>query len=146
MNKKVIAGIIIVIVVVAAVLIFAHGSKSPSYSTNTPSNSSNNSSAALSSTSMNPSFTINANDDSADHETVSVMKGANVSLTFAVDTNGVYHGGLEFKSTDPEIDSGGITPGSSKTVTFTADHSFSFQPYWFQSGVKKNYLITVNVK
>ncbi len=143
MNKKVIAGIVVAIVIVGAVVIVGRNPKSsPSSSSST---SSSNSSGTLSSASMTPSFTINANDSSADHETISVMKGANVSLTFAVDTNGVYHGGLEFKSTDPQIDSGGIAPGSSKTVTFTADHSFTFQPYWFQSGVKKDYLVTVTV-
>jgi len=41
--------------------------------------------------------------------------------------------------------SGGIAPGNSKAVTFIADHSFTFQPYWFQSGVKKDYLVTVTV-
>jgi hypothetical protein len=94
---------------------------------------------------MNPSFTIHANDDSADHETISVMKGAKVSLTFSVDESGVYHGGLEFKSTDPQIDSGAIAPGESKAVTFTADKPFSFQPYWYASQVKKDYLVNVKV-
>ncbi|SRR6266568_2609722 len=144
MNKKIIAIVVVVaIVAVVAAVIIGRNPKSPSSSSS--SSTSGGSSGTLSSTNMTPSFTINANDSSADHETISVTKGANVSLTFMVDTNGVYHGGLEFKSTSPQIDSGGIAPGSSKTVTFTADHSFTFQPYWYQSGVKKDYLITIAV-
>jgi len=88
---------------------------------------------------------INANDSSADHEAVSVKKGANVSIMFMVETSGTYHGGLEFISTDPAIDSGPIATGESKAVTFTATKSFTFQPYWYASQVKKDYLITVNV-
>jgi hypothetical protein len=155
MNKKVIAGIVL-LVVIATVAFVMFGGKKDSKSnstntstTNTTSTQSNNTPAAatdLTSDSMTPSFTITANDDSADHETVTVKKGAKVNLTFAVEKSGVYHGGLQFKSDDPQIDSGPIAPGDSKTVTFTADKSFSFTPYWYASGVKKNYMINVTVQ
>ena len=148
MNKKIIIAIVIVVIVAAAaVLIFGRKKNTSNTSTTSSSSASNTSSSggALSSTSMTPNFMINANDDGADHETVTVKKGATVTIMFMVDTSGVYHGGLQLKSTDPQIDSGPIAPGSSKSVTFTADHSFTFQPYWYASGVKKNYLITVTV-
>lgn len=91
-------------------------------------------------------FTIHAEDNEADKEVITVSKGSKVNLTFAVDDSGVYHGGLQFKSTDPAIDSGPIDPGKAKTVSFTADHSFSFTPYWYASQVKKDYQIQVQVQ
>lgn len=151
MNKKIVIGVCVVVVLaVGGVLVLAgRQPRATTGNTNTSgsaNDSSANTSGTLSSTSMAPSFTIHANDDSADHEAISVKKGAQVSLTFSVDSAGVYHGGLQFKSDSPAIDSGAIAPGDSKTVTFTAGSSFSFQPYWYASGVKKNYLITVNVE
>lgn len=146
MNKKILGIIVIIVVLVggAGIYLAKHTKKDTN---NTPSNSGNTpSTGTLSSDSMTPSFTITATDDSADHEAISVKKGAKVNLTFKVSTSGVYHGGLQFKSTDPAIDSGPIAPGNSKTVTFTADKSFSFQPYWYASQVKKDYLITVTVQ
>lgn len=149
MNKKAIITVVLVIVVVGGGVVLAtHKSDdktSTSNSQSTSSTSSSNATGALTSTSMSPAFTIKANDDGADHENISVMKGAKVSLTFTVDQQGVYHGGLEFKSIDPSIDSGAIAPGDSKTITFTADKSFSFQPYWYASQVKKDYLINIKV-
>ncbi len=150
MNKKAgIAALVVVVIVGAGVVLATHKStdkSSDSSSSTSQNNSSSSNGTMLTSDSMSPSFTINANDNSADHETISVVKGADVSLTFAVDKSGVYHGGLEFKSTDPQIDSGAIAPGASKTVHFTASKSFSFQPYWYASQVKKDYLVTVTVK
>jgi hypothetical protein len=58
----------------------------------------------------------------------------------------VYHGGLEFKGDTTSIDSGSIAPGASKTITFVADQSFNFIPYWYQSQVKKDYMIAVKVQ
>jgi uncharacterized protein YxeA len=89
-------------------------------------------------------FTINANDESADIMTLNVKKGAKINVTFKVDTNDVYHGGLEFKS--DVVSSKPLKPGESDTVTFTADKSFDFTPYWYQSQVKKDYLISVKVQ
>jgi len=78
-------------------------------------------------------------------DTVNVNQGDKVVITFNVKSQGVYHGGLEFKSADPVIESDPIQPGSSGNVTFTATKSFKFTPYWYQSGVKKDYQISVNV-
>jgi uncharacterized protein YxeA len=90
------------------------------------------------------SFTVNANDETADVKTLNVKKGDNISVTFKVDTDSVYHGGLEFKS--DVVSSKPIKPGGSDTVTFTADKSFDFTPYWYQSDIKKDYLISVKVQ
>ncbi|HKR82412.1 MAG TPA: hypothetical protein VJR27_05460 [Candidatus Saccharimonadales bacterium] len=151
MNKKVLAGVVVVLLVAAVAFVMFKGSKNndKSATTNTGGSSnsaaSTNASGSLTSDSMTPSFTLTANDSSADHEAITVKKGAQVSLTFVVEKSGVYHGGLQFKSTDPALDSGPIAPGDSKTITFSADKTFSFTPYWYASGVKKDYVITVNV-
>jgi len=90
--------------------------------------------------------TVNANDDSASPETISASNGQTVNITFNVEEQGTYHGGLEFKSTDPAIDSGPIAMGSSKVVSFTANKSFKFTPFWYASSVQKDYFVTVNVQ
>jgi len=116
------------------------GTKTPaaaSDTTNTP--ASNSSSTAQTAT----SFTVNANDETADQKSLSVKKGDQITVTFKVDTNEVYHGGLEFRS--DVVSSKPIKPGGSDTVTFTADKSFDFTPYWYQSNIQKSYLIHVNV-
>lgn len=154
MNKKVIAGVVLIIVIATVAFVMFGGKKdnktnnTNTSNTNSTNGQSNNNTAAtdLKSDSMTPSFTITANDDSADHEAITVKKDAKVTLTFTVEKSGVYHGGLQFKSDDPQIDSGPIAPGDSKAVTFTADKSFSFTPYWYASGVKKNYMIDVTVQ
>jgi hypothetical protein len=105
-----------------------------------PASSDNQASTATTGT----DFTINANDDTADLKTLNVKKGDTIKVTFKVDTNNVYHGGLEFKS--DVVSSKPIQPGDSDTVTFTADKSFDFTPYWYQSSVKKDYLISVKVQ
>jgi hypothetical protein len=150
MTKGIIIGIIVIVVLGGGGYLIFH--KSPASKPTTPTNSSSsntsstsNSSTTATSTSQTPSFTINADDAGADKETLDVSQGAKVSITFNVDEQGTYHGGLEFISTDPAIDSGPIATGASKTVTFTATKSFSFQPYWYASQVKKDYLINVNV-
>lgn len=89
-------------------------------------------------------FTINANDETADVKTLNVKKGDTITVTFKVDTNNVYHGGLQFQS--DVVSSKPIKPGDSDTVTFTADKSFDFTPYWYQSQVKKDYVISVKVQ
>jgi archaellum component FlaF (FlaF/FlaG flagellin family) len=134
-----------IIIAVIAVVLIAGGVYIAMYSHHSSSNKTQ-SSSTLTSDSMNPKLTITATDDNADHTTLAVKRGANVTLTFTVSQEGVYHGGLQFKSTDPAIDSGPIAPGKSKTITFTADKSFTFQPYWYASGVKKDYLITIKVQ
>lgn len=147
--KKIVVVAGVVIVVAAGFIVFGthHKTtdKSGTGSSSSSKSSSSSSSSALTSTSMTPSFMINANDSGADHETINVKEGATVSIMFMVETSGTYHGGLEFVSTDPEISSGPIAAGASKTITFTATKSFSFQPYWYESQVKKDYLITIKV-
>lgn len=147
------AGIIAVVVVAVlgvGGLALTHKSKPSSNSTNnSSSNSSSDSSNSSSDNSSSSSaktgtdFTINANDDSADVETLNVKKGDAITVTFKVDTNEVYHGGLEFKS--DTVSSKPIKPGDSDTVHFTADKSFDFTPFWYQSSIQKDYLIHVNV-
>jgi hypothetical protein len=89
---------------------------------------------------------VQANDTSATPDTITATKGQAVNITFAVSSNGTYHGGLDFKSTDPALDSGAIPTGISKRVSFIADKSFKFTPYWYQSNVQKDYFVTVNVR
>jgi hypothetical protein len=89
------------------------------------------------------SVTVSANDSTATPLSISVTKGATVSLTFKVQATGTYHGGLEFVGGG--VDTGAISPGSSKTISFKASNSFSFTPYWPANSVKKDYLISVNI-
>jgi hypothetical protein len=133
--KAVVAVIVIAILVIGGFVIFNKKSSPATKPVST----------TLSSTASSASFTIKANDAGADHETIAVGKGTKVNLKFDVDEKGVYHGGLDFKSTDPAVDSGPIDTGESKSVSFTADKSFSFTPYWYRSGVKKDYVIAVQV-
>ncbi len=87
--------------------------------------------------------TITSNDSSASQTSIGVSKGAVVTITFKVSADGTYHGGLQFKSSSPNLSTGVIAPGGSATLKFTADHSFSFQPYW-ADGTPKNYNIAIN--
>jgi archaellum component FlaF (FlaF/FlaG flagellin family) len=135
-----------IIIAVSAIVIIGVAAYIAMYSHKATPQNNAPTSHALTSDSMNPEVTVTATDDNADHTTISIKKGASVKLTFKVSQDGVYHGGLQFKSTDPAIDSGPIAPGKTKTITFTANKSFSFQPYWYASGVKKDYLITINVQ
>ena len=89
------------------------------------------------------SFTITADDNGADKESISVAKGTTVSLTFKVKDNTVYHGGLDFRSNS--VSTGTIAPGQSKTIQFTAGQSFKFIPYWPSSNIQKGYTISINV-
>ena len=153
-NQIVLAVVVIVLIGGGVVLAMRHTSDktaskaSSSSSKGQSSTSSSNTSVSTSTTnsSSTTSISISANDTSASQTAISVSKGTHVNLTFKVDSDGVYHGGLEFKSTDPSIDTGGIKPGDSKMVSFVADKSFDFTPYWYQSGVKKDYLISITVQ
>ncbi len=88
--------------------------------------------------------TVKANDNGSTPETISVAKGQKVNMTFSVMEDDTYHGGLEFTSSDPQFDSGAIAPGKMKTISFTANKSFSIQPWWPQKQIKKAYVISVN--
>lgn len=66
---------------------------------------------------------------------VRAPRGARVELTFQVAEEEVYYGGLSIRSS--VFNTGPIAKGASKTVSFTADQSFTFSSYWPTSGVKK---------
>ena len=89
-------------------------------------------------------FTIHADDAAADVTTVNVSKGDTVNITFDVSANTTYHGGLDFRSS--VLNTGTITPGASKMISFTADASFVFTPYWPSTNIAKPYTISVVVQ
>ncbi len=101
-------------------------------------------SAPVSSMPAHKIFTVTANDNSATLTSISVNKGDAVSIKFSVDANDTYHGGLDFRSAN--FNTGTITPGSSKTIDFTATDSFVFTPYWPASNIQKPYTVKVNVQ
>ena len=157
MKKTIIIPVILIVIagIVIGIVLTRHNKKlestttqSSSSQTSSTENSGSSQTPATgdsgSSASTTPSFTINANDDTADVKTGAVKKGDKVTIVFKVDKNEVYHGGLEFKS--DVVNSKPIQPGSSDTVVFTAEKSFQFQPYWYQSDVAKDYQISVNVQ
>ncbi|MBI4049245.1 MAG: hypothetical protein HY395_00285 [Candidatus Doudnabacteria bacterium] len=88
-------------------------------------------------------FSVSADDYSVSPGTITVKKGSKVNLTFNVKTQGVYYGGLEFRS--DVVNTGAIAPGGSKTVTFTAQESFTFAAFWPASNVDKGYRLLINV-
>ena len=154
MKTGIIAVVIVAILGVGGFALTRHTSKSPTSDTSSNTNQPAKSSAAANSDTSSGSgsstpatgtdFTINANDESADVEKVNVKKGDTIHITFNVNEDGTYHGGLEFKS--DVVSSQPIKPGASDTVSFTADKSFNFTPFWYQSNVQKGYLIAVNVQ
>lgn len=90
------------------------------------------------------SFSVNGNDESADLTSITVAKGTPVTITFGADAQGTYHGGLDFRSS--VVNTGPIAPGSTKTVTFTAESSFNFTPYWPSTNIAKPYVIKIIVQ
>ncbi len=90
------------------------------------------------------SFTVNGNDETADRKTITVPAGTEVTITFGADAGSTYHGGLDFRSS--VVNTGTIAPGATKSVTFTADHSFSFTPYWPATNIAKPYTIDIVVE
>lgn len=88
-------------------------------------------------------FSISADDSGATPSEITVAKGTTVEITFKVASANVYYGGLDFRSS--VVNSGTINSGGSKTISFAANKSFSFTPYWPASGVAKPYAIKVTV-
>lgn len=88
-------------------------------------------------------FTVNGNDATADLKTIAVAAGTPVTITFGADAGTTYHGGLDFRSS--VLNTGTITPGTTKTVSFTATKSFSFTPYWPATNIAKPYTIDIVV-
>lgn len=144
MKKLVIAIIVIAIIGGGAFAIAKNNDNSKKTDSSTSKTSESAAKQSASSASTGTDFTVNANDESADVETLNVKKGDKISVTFKVDTNNVYYGGLEFKS--DVVSTKPLKPGESETVTFTADKSFDFTPYWYQSNVQKHYVIAVKVQ
>jgi hypothetical protein len=89
-------------------------------------------------------ISTSANEESASPSSFLVPKGAKVNLTFNVKTEGVYYGGIDFRSL--VVNSGTILAGQFKTVTFTANSSFTFNGFWPSSGVQKNVTVKINVE
>ncbi len=89
-------------------------------------------------------FSITADDSGASLQEITVPKGTIVEITFSIATSNVYYGGLDFRSS--VVNSGTILTGQSKTISFTANQSFLFTPYWPASNVAKNYLIKVTAQ
>jgi len=74
-------------------------------------------------------FTVMADDFSLNPGTITVSRGDKVKITFNVDKDKVYYGGLDFKG-EPYFSTGKVAPGDSITVEFTADNSFDYKSYW----------------
>lgn len=89
-------------------------------------------------------FSVTADDSVATPSTITVNRSDKVNLTLSVSTSNVYYGGLDFRSS--VVNSGTILPGASKTVSFTADSSFTINCFWPSSGVEKTSHIDVVVK
>ncbi len=147
--KKAIIIVVIAVVVVGGGTVAALTLNRPA-NTTTPSatapDRSSNTGATPTTNGTTQSITVTANDESASPDKINVTSGDTINLTFAVSSAGTYHGGLDFKSDDPALDSGSIAEGDSKTITFTANKSFNFTPFWYQSNVQKGYFVTVNVQ
>ncbi|MEO8066033.1 MAG: hypothetical protein ABI643_04295 [Candidatus Doudnabacteria bacterium] len=89
-------------------------------------------------------FSISADDSAATPGEITVAKGTIVEITFNVSASDVYYGGLDFRSA--VVNSGTVNAGGSKTISFTADQSFAFTPYWPAQNIAKNYTIKVTVQ
>lgn len=66
---------------------------------------------------------------------LTVSKGSKVSLTFVVRKEGVYYGGLDFRSSKFKTET--VKPGGSTSVEFTADESFRITSYWPLTDTRK---------
>jgi plastocyanin len=155
MNKAIIAVVAVVVIAGGAFLLMKQsGNKDANSSSSQTSSSSSAQKSDVTAKTAPPADTsvasapvdIIANDTSASPDAITVKKGDTITINFKVSSAGTYHGGLEFKSTDPAVDSGPIAQGSTGKVTFTATKSFKFTPYWYQSSVQKDYFVTVNVQ
>lgn len=162
--SKILVPILIIVAIIAGIIVFnkkpaqtnpamSNGNSSSMETTNPEANSVN-SSVKVTTTSTDAGinvsipqtkkFTVNASDENADLKMINVNKGDVVELTFNADKATTYHGGLDFRSSVKNT--GTVMPGQSKTITFIADSSFSFTPYWPESNIKKPYTIDIVVK
>ena len=74
-------------------------------------------------------FTIEADDKGLYPNSITVKKGDKVKIIFQVRSEGVYFGGLDFKST-LWGSTGKVLAGGSAVVEFTADQAAEFKSYW----------------
>jgi len=81
------------------------------------------------------SFDITATSSSFSPATVNVDSGDVVTLNFSVPTIDDYCCGLEVRSS--KFSTVAVAKGSSNSVSFTADTSFTFSSYWPASSVHK---------
>ena len=86
------------------------------------------------------SFSILADDngfyiDGSEVSEISVEQNGEVTITFEVDPDETYYGGLDFRSN--KFDSPDVPPGETWSVTFIADNEFTITSYWPSSNVKK---------
>lgn len=95
-------------------------------------------------TPVTQNFTVVADEAVATPSSITAIKGATVNLTIQVKTEGVYYGGIDYRSS--VVNSGTIYAGQSKTVTFTANQSFTLIPFWPSSGVEKQSKINIVVQ
>lgn len=72
--------------------------------------------------------TVRVNDEKSDLGTIEANKGDTVRLTFIADPRNNYHNGLEFRS--DVMDPVRVLNGQSMMISFVADESFTFTPYW----------------
>lgn len=66
---------------------------------------------------------------------LAVAKGAKVNLTFVARKEGVYYGGLDFRSS--KFKTATVKPGESTSVEFVADESFKITSYWPLTDTRK---------
>lgn len=74
---------------------------------------------------------------------LTVSKGAKVSLTFVVRKEGVYYGGLDFRSSKFKTET--VKPGETTSTEFTADETFKITSYWPLTDTPKA-VLTIEVK
>ncbi|MBI5554038.1 MAG: hypothetical protein HY917_04855 [Candidatus Diapherotrites archaeon] len=80
-------------------------------------------------------FTVIADEQHFDPATITVSKGDTVRITFSFNDEDIYHGGLDIKS--PYFTVSYRKDGSTKTVEFVAEKSFTYTGYWPATGVRK---------
>ncbi|HYE22613.1 MAG TPA: hypothetical protein VD998_03420 [Verrucomicrobiae bacterium] len=90
------------------------------------------------------SVIVFVDDYTASPSAINVTKGNKINLIVNVKEDNVYYGGVELRSSVGNT--GPIAPGGTKTVTFIAEQTVVFTPYWPASGVKKDYTLTINVQ
>lgn len=89
-------------------------------------------------------FRVVADEFAVDPPRIRVRAGATVTITFAVRTERVYFGGIDFRS--DVVDTDTILAGTERTITFTAPgRSFTFLAYWPATGVPKEARLEVEV-